>query len=355
VLHYRPFRNTDPRHLVDIWRSHSACRALVQPMSVGLLDDYVFAKLYFDREGLIVAELDGQPVGFVHAGFGPNERGSALDRGVGIIAMLMTHPLAAFEKSGANVEHELLARAEAYLVERGATRILLGGSGRNAPFYLGLYGGSALPGIVTSDESLSAFACDTANPASPLAAGYHATGHRTIWHRELATLRPVVDRTQMQIRRRANVEFAADPPAASWWEACVYGPMDRVRFDLVGRDGSAGPVGARWAWAEFWGMEAFSAKWGIRAMGLKRIEVDSAQRREGLATFLLGEALKQLHSQGVAVVEAQARDDDPSSAALFRKLGFVEVDRATLYEKAVSAASPTEANREAPTRCPVKA
>jgi ribosomal protein S18 acetylase RimI-like enzyme len=74
-----------------------------------------------------------------------------------------------------------------------------------------------------------------------------------------------------------------------------------------------------------------------------------------LATFLLGEALKQLHSQGVAVVEAQARDDDPSSPALFRKLGFVEVDRATLYEKAVSAAAPAEASREAPTRCPVKA
>jgi hypothetical protein len=87
-------------------------------------------------------------------------------------------------------------------------------------------------------------------------------------------------------------------------------------------------------------MNAFSAKWGVRAVGLRRVEVAANQRREGLATFLLGEALKQLASQGVALVEAQADDDDLCSSALFRKLGFTGVDHATSYEKPVAAATP---------------
>ena len=37
---YRTFRNTDPPHLVDIWRSQPPERALVQPMSVALLPEY---------------------------------------------------------------------------------------------------------------------------------------------------------------------------------------------------------------------------------------------------------------------------------------------------------------------------
>lgn len=341
MIDYRPFRNTDPRRLVDIWRSHSACRGLVQPMSVALLDEYVLAKPYFDRRGLIVAvdvgdatsrnPADQRPVGFVHAGFGPNDAGDDIDRTVGVVSMMMTHPLDERDQ----IEKELLARAERYLAERGARRVLLGGVGRNGPFYLGLYGGSAMPGVLDSDESFLALAKAATSSEGP-ARGYQQTGRRTIWHRELATLRPVVDRTQMQIRRRANVETTADPPAASWWDACVYGPMDRMRFDLVGRED-----GATWAWAEFWSMDAFSAKWGVRAWGLRRIEVDPNQRREGLATFLLGEALKQLAAEGAAVVEAHSGENDESSSSLFRKLGFVDVDHATAYEKHL----PAEANR----------
>jgi ribosomal protein S18 acetylase RimI-like enzyme len=315
-------------------------------MSVALLDEYVLSKPYFDRHGLIVAvddcvEGEPNPVGFVHGGFGPNERGDKLDAETGVIAMLMCHPL----ETRAEVERELLLRGEAYLVERGAKRILLGGVARDAPFYLGLYGGSAMPGVLESDESLLAVARAASVAEDCGDSGYRVIGRRTVWHRELATLRPIVDRTQMQIRRRANLVVTLDPPSASWWEACVYGLVDRVRFDLVGRDDNA-----CWAWAEFWSMDAFSAKWGVRAMGLRRIEVAANQRREGLATFLLGEALKQLPGQGIALVEAQADDDDLSSMALFRKLGFNEVDRATEYEKLVPASAETKPVSEMPPR-----
>ena len=50
----------------------------MQPMSAMLLEQFVFSKPYFDPAGLIVALRDDKPVGFVHAGFGPNDEGTAL-------------------------------------------------------------------------------------------------------------------------------------------------------------------------------------------------------------------------------------------------------------------------------------
>lgn len=71
MIHFRSFRNTDPPALCEIWRSQPPRRGLVSSLSPMLLDRYVLSKPYFDREGLIVAEDDDRPIGFAHAGFGP--------------------------------------------------------------------------------------------------------------------------------------------------------------------------------------------------------------------------------------------------------------------------------------------
>jgi hypothetical protein len=79
VYRFRPFLNTDPPHLAAIWRGQPPQRGLLQPVTAPLLEYGVFSKLNFDRHGLIVALRDEQPVGFVHAGFGPTDDGLALD------------------------------------------------------------------------------------------------------------------------------------------------------------------------------------------------------------------------------------------------------------------------------------
>jgi hypothetical protein len=63
VIRYRPFRNTDPPHLAEVWRAQPPLRALMQPMSVAILDRLILSKPYFDRQGLIVAVEDEQPIG----------------------------------------------------------------------------------------------------------------------------------------------------------------------------------------------------------------------------------------------------------------------------------------------------
>ena len=77
MIHYRPFSNTDPPLLAELWRS-CANRPLVQPLTAAMLEELVLNKPYFDREGLWLAVEDDKPQGFVHAGFGPSEDESTL-------------------------------------------------------------------------------------------------------------------------------------------------------------------------------------------------------------------------------------------------------------------------------------
>jgi ribosomal protein S18 acetylase RimI-like enzyme len=170
-----------------------------------------------------------------------------------------------------------------------------------------------------------------------LAHGYREIGRARVLHRELARFRPIVDRQQMQIRRRTSLQICADPPATSWWEASTFGSFERTLLTLQSRDGGA-PV----ARAMFWKMEPLATVWGIHAAGLVEVEVAGTERRQGLGTYLLGEAFRHLHGEGLALVEAQARDSNPAARALFAKLGFEQVDESVIFRKEFNAAQRSE-------------
>src|SRR5262245_53003596 len=163
----------------------------MQPMTAGLLEQFVFSKPYFDREGLVVAERDGRVLGFAHAGFGSNDDGSGLSTAMGTTYMLMLHRDA---PDGA-VADELLARAEAYLRQRGSTVIYAGGIRPLNGFYLGLYGGSELPGILASDVVFS---------DSCRRGGYREIDRVMVLERDLASFRPAVTREQRMLKRIAT-------------------------------------------------------------------------------------------------------------------------------------------------------
>ena len=63
MIHYRSFRNSDPPALAEIWRAQPPAAALIQPATPALLDELVFSKPYFRREGLILAFEEQTPVG----------------------------------------------------------------------------------------------------------------------------------------------------------------------------------------------------------------------------------------------------------------------------------------------------
>ena len=316
MIQFRSFRNSDSPLLADIWRSQSASRSLAQPMSAAMIEQLVVNKSVFDRDGLVLAIENQRPVGFVHAGFGPASSLAGASTTEGVISALMLRPSDASEE----LTNELLSRGEAYLKNRGARVLLAGGVAGRDPFYLGLIGGSEKRGLLASDAAgQSLFASH----------GYEAASRSIVFRAELARFKPVLDRTQMQVRRRMNLAISVDPPASSWWDAVTLGGFDRMRFETCSRDRPTNP-----ARVTFWIMQPLSRCWGRHAAGMVDLEVAPSERRQGLATFLLCEALRRLYTQGIELVESQVDQTNEPALRLFAKLGFERVDEAIEYRKA---------------------
>ena len=315
MLQYRSFCNTDPPALASIWRSRSGQPGLWQPVSCDLFEQFVLGKPYFDSQGLIVARRDEEPVGFAHAAFGPNEALDGISTDLGVTCMLIVRPGEAEEE----VASGLLQQCEAYLYRRGA-RVLYGGAIRPlTPFYLGLYGGSEMPGILQSDK----VACQL-YPSH----GYREIDRTWIFRRDVATFQAPITRQQIQLRRRTVVEVTVDPPSRNWWEACTTGEFDLTRLRLVPRGG--GPVLAT---ALLRNLEPTGANGPSHSAGLVELEVASEHRRQGVAMFLLIEVFRQLARQGVAVLEVQTMQHNAAGVSLYRKLGFQPADRGIVFRK----------------------
>jgi GNAT superfamily N-acetyltransferase len=303
MLTYRTFCNTDPPVLTELWRSRRGQRGLAEQVSPDLFEQLVFAKLYFDYLGLIVAWEEGRPVGFAHAGFGPNERGDWISTELGVTCLVLARP----DCREAEVAAGLLERCEQYLRSRGAKVVYGGGIRPLNPFYLGLYGGSELPGVLDSDVVAREL--------------YSSHGYREVD-------RTLILRRQMQIRRQMIVEVTVDPPTRTWWEACTLGEFDLTRFELIPRGG-----GAAVAWATFRSMEPTGASGTRGAAGLIELGVDESLRRRGLAIFLLSEAFRQFAGQGILLVETQVMQHNIAALGVYRRLGFQRDGYASVFRK----------------------
>jgi ribosomal protein S18 acetylase RimI-like enzyme len=315
VIRYRTFRNSDPPYLADIWRSQPPGRALAQPMTTETFEQLVLAKPYFENAGLIIATDDDLPVGFAHAGFGPTDDQQGLSRMFGTTCLVMVR--ANYQRRG--IGAELIARSEQYLQAQGA-KVLYGGPiyPLNA-FYLGVYGGSELPGVLDSARrAQERFA----------AQGYRPIDRVLVLQRDLAGFRPPVDRQLMQARRRAGIEAIDDPPARTWWEACTYGGFESTRFEMRNR-----ADGQLIASTVAWNIQPLGASWGVHAAGLRDLEVAESHRRQGLGVCLLGEVFRHLQARGFTLVEAQTMEHNQAAQRLYAKLGFQLVDQGTVFRK----------------------
>ncbi len=285
-------------------------------MTVRLFEDHVLSKSYFDRFGLSVAVNDeDRVVGFAHAGFGASDDLTTLSRESGVVSLL----LVAADQPYEAVAKPLLDASEAYLRSQGAKLLYAGGVFPLNPFYLGIYGGSELPGILETDARVLEFYRSH---------GYDAVDHVAIFQRDLAGFRPPVDRAQMQIRRSYQVEAVLDPTPCAWWEACTLGHADRTRFHLNSRSRTT-PAAS----LTYWHIEPLASSWSVHAVGVLDLVTAPELRRQGLATFLLGESLRQLQSHGATLVEAQTMEHNTAALGLYRKLGFQLIDRGVVLRK----------------------
>lgn len=276
----------------------------------------MLAKPYFDRLGLLVAEHDGNVIGFVHAAFGPNENRSDISRGVGVVCMLQVVP----EFDSIELRHQLLNAAEEYLRSSGTKRIIGGPSPPFVPFYHGLCGSGELPGVLASDRLLHEVY---------QAAGYSIVETFAVMDCDLKNLRAVVDYNQRQLARLFEVRPTMDHVFDNWWETCAFGPIQRSEFEIVEKATSL-PCGSM-LW---WDLEVSDDRQSL-GVALSRLLVVDHQRRAGLATILVSNALKQLKESGATLAQVQVPVSNEAGFEFFRKLGFSEVTRGTTYEKMV--------------------
>ncbi len=80
-------------------------------------------------------------------------------------------------------------------------------------------------------------------------------------------------------------------------------------------------------------MQPLATHWGVHAAGMFDLLIEPEHRRSGMATFLIGEALRQLREHGSTVAEVQTQIDDHASVGLFKKLGFEEIDHGVSFIK----------------------
>jgi ribosomal protein S18 acetylase RimI-like enzyme len=318
VYTFRTFCNSDPPRVAEIWREQPPQRGVAQPVTANLLEQLVFSKPYFDPRGLILAFAGDMPVGFVHAGFGPNDEQSGIATEMGTTYQLMLRA----EHRQPALAAALLEQSETYLRERGASVVYSGGIRPLNAFYLGLYGGSELPGVLIGDPVW--------HDACRLR-GYREIDRTVILVLELGTFRAPVTRTSRQLRRELSCQEICSPPARTWWESCTTAAFERNRFVLLA-SGNAQTLADVW----FWDVEPLSTAWGAPTAGMFDLQVATERRRAGLGSFLLGEAFDRLRKRGIVLVEAQTMQQNSPALALYAKLGFNKVDEGIVYRKDAS-------------------
>jgi hypothetical protein len=217
------------------------------------------------------------------------------------------------------VGQRLLQEGEQYLRERGAVECLGGAAGDRGPFYLGLYGGSQLPGMLDGDTRASAVLLES---------GYRPRRRYVILQRTLADFRPSMDRRALQLRRQFRMEPIPEAEEAPWCDVCNWCWVERDRFAVVPVAG-----GSACAILTFWDVEPLCSSWAVRAAGyLPPVGGESSVPPDDWFCFL-SEAMRYFQTQGVNLVEVQLAEPDPGTSEGFDRLGFCEIDRGTQFHK----------------------
>jgi GNAT superfamily N-acetyltransferase len=317
VTRLRPFRNSDPPALVRLWNHAAPESATACPLRVHELDTHAVGTVNFDAAGLIVAEMDGRIVGFVHAGFGPDlpvERTTPFQvcRQMGTLAMLLIEP--GLDEPG--LAADLIKAGESYLREQGAQVLYAGGMFPLNPFYWGVYGGSEGAGVLSQHDAFHRALVER---------GYEPAATTVLMEADLSRPEPRDPRAAI-IRRQTQIEFADDALPVNWWQNLAIGDFQLMNARLLLK-----PGGTEIAHALAWDMSWFGRRDCNTRIGLVDVSVAPEHRRKGYARFLVSDILRRARENMVNRVAVQTSSTNEPARRLYTSLGFEEVEQAILY------------------------
>ena len=318
MVHFRKFRNQDAPGITQVWNESLSGRGSPRLRHASLLENYVYSKMYFDPQGLIVAVDEDAVVGFVHAGFGPSGNGRALDKNIGVTSLLAVQP--SHQRKG--VGSELLRLSENHLKESGATFLHACSSWPDEPFYFGIYGGAVFSGLLRSE---------TAGDAFLQKHNYLPSSTKQVWQRNLTEPLAMVDGRFAALRKRCEVRIRPRAGISNWFEECVLGSIELFEFVLEER-----VTLKTLARILVWEMDGLGYKWPMPAIGIVDMAVEPDLRKQGMGKFLLFQMLRYLQEQFFGTAEVHIEPFNDHALEMAKRFGFAQVDEAIAYTKSAS-------------------
>jgi hypothetical protein len=270
----------------------------------------------FDAQGLMVAEIDSVPIGFVHAVKSEENSDNASIPPFGLINALCVseHP------DEAMVANELLKAAEAYLHSRNVHDQVSTTSPDRFAFYLGVGESGGLLGVSARDRRQQQWL---------EAAGYRSQSMIETWQLPLSAFRPPMDRVQIMIRRQSRVELidhGAVPHA--WWRSVLLGhaEVSTFRFTTRGENASID--------VDFWQPE-FAVQNGAACVFLN-LPSDIEQEKVDHYAFLISDGLKHFQQGRVPRVRTTIYSNAQQNSKLLERLGFRKELQGMVYSKPIS-------------------
>ncbi len=314
MTEFRAFHNADPPQLLRLWHAAGLGRGAAECLTNDAFEVLIYSQPYFDPNGLIIAVENGEVVGFILAGFGPNAELSALDYTRGVICAVIVHPK--FRRRG--IGRELVLHAETYLKSKGATLITAGPSGLVSPYLVGLYGGTRPSGFLLSDPLAAPF-FETI--------GYHAVISTRIFQRDLLGPKPPIKFHLVNIRRKMQLMISEDYQAPNWWWLTRMGRLETLHFELAPKTGEASVASATVV-----GLDLYIPKWEERVIGLTDVFVNEVDRSKGYCQSLLLEIARRLQDELITKLEWHVEESNSVAAHVALAVGYYQVDTGIVYQ-----------------------
>lgn len=322
MTEYRPFRNSDPPRILALWEQGGLGRGAALGLTNDAFEIVNYSQPYFDKAGLILAEDEGELVGFIHAAISHAVSHAAGDPPTGVIYAVVVHP----EHRRRGIGRELVSRAESYLSESGVapgegskSRVLAGPAPPHDLFYCGLYGGVRPCGFLESDPAAAPFFT---------AVGYGSSQRFASWQRDLEASRDPMNMKIAALRRKTELAVADRPGDAQRRWFTRFGRLDSLQFLLVPKSG-----GDPLADATVTGLECFIPRWGRQAAGVTGLRVLADDQEAGYDEMLLVEVCRRLREEQISLIDFTADEADEQTTAMLESTGFVRVDAGVVYRR----------------------
>lgn len=280
--------------MTAVYNAETAFAPHVAPLTPERFVDLVETKSYFDSTGLLVAEEDGDVLGWVHACIAPGSEAWHDPTGKTARIRMLIYPRARLE-----VGRALVSAATAWLRERESGALEAMHAEFGYPFYRGLwFGGEPM--------------CPASMPHLQLAfevGGYKNTQESIFMTAELDSPPTPTSPEARAAFAESPAEMRHDGMRESW---IGFAPM-RTRALL--EDEEVGSIG----WVV---LPHVAERLGAPCVNIWGLGVHEQHRRKGLAAALISRVLSRAYAQGARFASVGTQLWNSPAHAAYAKFGF---------------------------------